>query len=189
MFAGDGARFVPLPAPSDHDVWRVLATVRRRIVRLARRHGIDVEGDGIVGGDLCDELAEESTLLAGLAGASVAGRSAIGADAGRHAVRLGRDGNAVSDDGSGAPCHAHIAGNACTQALPFPPPTGCLLAYTDESTMRAGFSVVAAASASAGRSVLPCRGHARRTSTAAQDHLRRSARSSGALASFVSRQR
>jgi len=48
VFDGDGARFVPPPAPSDREVWRVLATVRRRIVRLAQRHGIDVEGDGIV---------------------------------------------------------------------------------------------------------------------------------------------
>ena len=110
VFAGDGARFVPLPAPSDRDVWRVLATVRRRIVRLARRHGIDVEGDGIVDGDRRDELAEESPLLAGLAAASVAGRSAIGAEAGSRAVRLGRAAEAAPDDGSGAPCHAHIAG-------------------------------------------------------------------------------
>jgi hypothetical protein len=53
----------------------VLATVRRRIVRLARRSGIDVERDGIVDGDRRDELAEESPLLSGLAAASVAGRA------------------------------------------------------------------------------------------------------------------
>ena len=110
VFAGDGARFVPLPGPSDHDVWRVLATVRRRIMRLAQGHGIDLEGDGIVEGARLDQLAEESPLLAGLAAASVAGRSAIGADAGSRAVRLGRAPEAAPDDGSGAPCHAHIAG-------------------------------------------------------------------------------
>jgi hypothetical protein len=110
VFAGDGARFVPLPAPSDQDVWHVLATVRRRVVRLARRHGLDLEGDGIVDGARRDELAEESPLLAGLAAASVAGRSAIGADAGGPAVRLGRAPETASDDGAGAPCHAHMAG-------------------------------------------------------------------------------
>jgi len=110
VVADDGARFVPLPAPSDQDVWRVLATVRRRVVRLARRHGLDLEGDGIVDGARRDELAEESPLLAGLAAASVAGRSAIGADAGSRAVRLGRAAETAPEDGSGAPCHAHIAG-------------------------------------------------------------------------------
>ena len=110
VFAGHGARFVPLPAPSNHDVRRVLATVRRRIMRLAQGHGIDLEGDGIVEGARLDQLAEESPLLAGLAAASVAGRSAIGADAGSRAVRLGRAPEAAPDDGSGAPCHAHIAG-------------------------------------------------------------------------------
>ena len=110
VFGGDGARFVPLPAPSDRDVWRVLTTARRRIVRIAQAYGIDVEGDGIVEGARRDELAEESPLLAGLAAASVAGRSAIGAEAGSRAVRLGRAPEAAPDDGSGAPCHAHIAG-------------------------------------------------------------------------------
>ncbi|MBY0276821.1 transposase [Candidatus Binatia bacterium] len=110
VFAGDGAHFVPLPVPSDRDVWRVLLTVRRRIVRIAQGHGIDVEGDGIADDARRDELADESPLLAGLAAASVAGRSAIGADAGSRAVRLGHAPEAPPDDGSGAPRHAHIAG-------------------------------------------------------------------------------
>jgi hypothetical protein len=38
-------RFVPSPAPTDLDVLRLLTTVRRRIVRLVRRHGIDLEAD------------------------------------------------------------------------------------------------------------------------------------------------
>jgi len=74
VLAGDGACFLPLPAPSDEDVWRVLATVRRRIVRLARCNGIDVEGNGIIGGERRDELAKESPLLAGLAAASALAR-------------------------------------------------------------------------------------------------------------------
>ena len=110
VFGGDGTRFVPLPAPSDRDVWRVLTTARRRIVRIAQAYGIDVEGDGIVEGARRDELAEESPLLAGLAAASIAGRSAIGADAGSRAVRLGRAREAAPADGPGAPCHAYIAG-------------------------------------------------------------------------------
>jgi len=79
-------------------------------VRLARRHGIDVEGAGIVEADRRDELAEESPLLAGLAAASVAGRAAIGAEAGSRAVRLGRATEVAPDDGSVSPCHAHIGG-------------------------------------------------------------------------------
>jgi hypothetical protein len=110
VFTGDDARFVPLPAPSDRDVWRVLATVRRRIVRLARRHGIDVEGDGIVEGDRRDALAEESPLLAGLAAASVAGRAALGAEAGARTARYGRATETPPNDDARAPCHAHIAG-------------------------------------------------------------------------------
>ena len=110
VFTGDDARFVPLPAPSDHDVWCVLVTVRRRIVRLARRHGIDVEGDGIVEGDRRDALAEESPLLAGLAAASVAGRAALGAEAGARTARHGRATETPPHDDARAPCHAHIDG-------------------------------------------------------------------------------
>ena len=35
--------FVPTPAPTDLEVARLLAAVRRRIVRLVVRHGIDLE--------------------------------------------------------------------------------------------------------------------------------------------------
>ena len=41
--AEEGRRFVPLPAPTDREVGRLLAAVRRRIVRLVARHGIDLE--------------------------------------------------------------------------------------------------------------------------------------------------
>jgi len=59
-------------------------------------------------GDRRDELEEESPLLAGLAAASVAGRAAIGADAGSRARCLGRAAQAAPDEGSGAPCHARF---------------------------------------------------------------------------------
>jgi len=40
----DGAlRFAPAPAPTDLEIARLLASVRRRIVRLVLRHGIDLE--------------------------------------------------------------------------------------------------------------------------------------------------
>lgn len=73
----------------DHDVWRVLATGCSRVLRLARRLGIDVEGDGISVGERRGELADESSLLADLAGASLAERSVPRANAGARTPRIG----------------------------------------------------------------------------------------------------
>jgi hypothetical protein len=74
----DGSqRFVPLhEPPSDVEVARLLVAVRRRIIRLLRRHDIDLEGrfdDG-----RSDPLALESPVLAQVQGASVLGRVATG---------------------------------------------------------------------------------------------------------------
>ena len=58
-------RFAPAPAPSDLDVARLLASVRRRIVRLVARHGIDLEqpSDEV---DPADERLFECPVYAGI---------------------------------------------------------------------------------------------------------------------------
>ncbi len=100
--------FVPSPAPSDRDVARLLASIRARVVRLVKRRGIvlDQPGDDV---DRLDPLAEESPALAGLCGASVAGRVAIGPRSGQPVLRIGRDPDALWVTSSG-PCHAHLEG-------------------------------------------------------------------------------
>ena len=45
----------------------------------------------------------------------------MGAEAGSRAVRLGRAPEAAPDDGSGAPCHAHIAGFDLHAGSPYRP--------------------------------------------------------------------
>ena len=87
--AGAGAlRFLPLPAPTDEQVARVLATIHARVRRLLRQRGLDPEdpSDGTV-----DPLAEESPVLAGLASAAVQGRVALGPRAGARVLQVGRD--------------------------------------------------------------------------------------------------
>lgn len=106
---GDGRlRFVPSPAPTDRDVARLLASIRDRVVRLAKRHGIDLERPGDEA-DRLDPLADESPALAGICGASVAGRIATGAKAGQPVLRIGRDPDAPWITSTG-PRHAHVDG-------------------------------------------------------------------------------
>ena len=71
------ARFVPLPPPANGEVARLVDTIRRRVVRLARRRGIELE-QAEMAIHPSDALAEDSPLLAGICGASVAGRIATG---------------------------------------------------------------------------------------------------------------
>jgi hypothetical protein len=87
----DGSqRFVPLrEPPSDVEVARLLARVRGRILRLLRRHDIDLEGDSDDGRS--DPLALESPVLAQVQGASVIGRVATGPRAGQRVRRVGSD--------------------------------------------------------------------------------------------------
>ena len=61
--APDGAvRFVPSPRPpTDVEVGRLLATVRRRIVRLVRRHGLALDV-GAADGGIADGLALAAEL-------------------------------------------------------------------------------------------------------------------------------
>jgi hypothetical protein len=105
----DGSRrFVPLrEPPSDVEVARLLATVRCRIIRLLRRHDIDLEdssGDGP-----SDLLALESPVVAQIQGASVLGRVATGPRAGQRVLRLG-SGPTSPVVTTGGPRHAHIEG-------------------------------------------------------------------------------
>jgi hypothetical protein len=101
-------RFVPLPAPTDADVVRLLATVRRRIVRLVARHGIDLE-EPSTELQAADERLFESPLYAEIQGAAVAGRVVTGPRAGRPVQRLGRDRYADEVTSTG-PLHAHHSG-------------------------------------------------------------------------------
>jgi hypothetical protein len=105
----DGSqRFVPLhEPPSDVEVARLLVAARRRIIRLLRRHDIDLEGrldDG-----RSDPLALESPVLAQVQGASVLGRVATGPRAGQRVLRLGSDATAPLVI-TGGRRHAHIEG-------------------------------------------------------------------------------
>jgi hypothetical protein len=81
-------RFAPAPAPSDLDVARLLAAVRRRIVRLVARHGIDLEQPGNEA-DPADERLFESPVYAEIQGAAVVGPVATGPRAG-HPPGVGR---------------------------------------------------------------------------------------------------
>ena len=98
--------FHPAAAPSDAEVAAVLATVRQRVQRLLVRHGLE-PGDDATGP--ADRLAEASPVLAGIVGASVQGRVALGQRAGARVRRLGdaRDTPAVTSRG---PRQAHLEG-------------------------------------------------------------------------------
>jgi hypothetical protein len=88
-------RLVPLrEPPSDVEVARLLAAVRGRIIRLLRRHDIDLEG-GVDDGR-SDPLGLESPLLAQVQGASMLGRVATGPRAGQRVLRVGSDSTAAA---------------------------------------------------------------------------------------------
>ena len=93
--------------PSDVEVARLLAAVRGRIIRLLRRHDIDLEGSS--DDERSDPLALESPVLAPVQGASVLGRVATGPRAGQRVLRLGSD-RTVPPVTTGGPRHAHIEG-------------------------------------------------------------------------------
>ena len=83
-----------------------LATIRQRVQRLLVRHGLEPADDAT---GPADRLAEESPVLAGIVGASVQGRVALGQRAGARVRRLGdaRDTAAVTSRG---PRQAHLEG-------------------------------------------------------------------------------
>jgi hypothetical protein len=103
--AADGTlRFHAAAAPSDHEVARLLATIRTRVHRLLARRGLDPASDPAV-----DPLAEESLALAGITGASVQGRVALGPRAGARVLQVGRDPDAPWVTSRG-PRQAHLEG-------------------------------------------------------------------------------
>jgi hypothetical protein len=83
-----------------------LATIRQRVQRLLVRRGLE-PGDDATGP--ADRLAEESPVLAGIVGASVQGRVALGQRAGARVRRLGdaRDVEVVTSRGAR---QAHLEG-------------------------------------------------------------------------------
>jgi hypothetical protein len=101
-----GLEFHPAPGPSADEVGAILARIRARVGRLLRRRGLAPEDDAT---GLVDRLGEESPLLAGLVSASVPGRVALGARAGRQVRRLG-DEAAAEGVMSRGPRQAHLDG-------------------------------------------------------------------------------
>ncbi len=106
----DGSqRFVALATPpTDLEVARLLAAVRRRIVRLVRRHGIDLDAP-FDDEQSTDPLLLDSSALAAMQGASVLGRVATGPRAGHLVMRLGADPTSPLVSTAG-PRHAHTEG-------------------------------------------------------------------------------
>jgi Putative transposase len=98
--------FHPAPGPSDVEVAAALATICHHVKALLVRHGLE-PGDDATGS--ADWLADESPVLAGIVGASVQGRVALGPRAGARVRRLGdaRDTAAVTSRG---PRQAHLEG-------------------------------------------------------------------------------
>ena len=98
--------FHPAEPPTDADVARLLATVRRRVQRLLARRGLD-------GGDASeappDPFTEEAPALAGISSASVQGHVALGPRAGARVLQIGREPNAPWVTSRG-PCQAHLEG-------------------------------------------------------------------------------
>jgi hypothetical protein len=80
--------------------------IRHRVRRLLVRHGLEPADDAT---GPADRLAEESPVLAGIVGASVQGRVALGSRAGARVRRLGdaRDTETVTSRG---PRQAHLEG-------------------------------------------------------------------------------
>ncbi|MBI4609737.1 MAG: transposase [Candidatus Rokubacteria bacterium] len=101
-----GLEFHPAPPPSDEEVARVLATIRRGVRRLLARRGLE-PGDEATGSP--DRLAEESLSLSGIVSASVQGRVALGPRAGARVRRLGREPDPEGVTSRG-PRQAHLDG-------------------------------------------------------------------------------
>jgi hypothetical protein len=95
-------RFHAASPPTDEDVHRVVARVRRRLERL-----------GVVGATVAEEdadpLADESAALASLSRAAILGRTTLGHRAGRGPVGVGADPDAPWVERH-VPLHAHDAG-------------------------------------------------------------------------------
>jgi len=95
-------RFHPAAPPTDADVRRVVARVRRRLERCGLT-------GATMSGEYADPLADESAVLASFAQAAILGRAALGPRAGRGPVRVGADPDAPWVDRH-VPLHAHDGG-------------------------------------------------------------------------------
>ena len=100
----DTLEFHPAEPPSDEDVARLLAVIRRRVLRLLVRRGLAALDWADV-----DPLAEESAALAGISSAAVQGRVALGPRAGARVIQIGREPDAPWVISRG-PCQAHLEG-------------------------------------------------------------------------------
>jgi hypothetical protein len=98
--------FHPACGPSDAEVAQVLGTIQRRGGRLLRRRGLAPDADD-TGRE--DPVAETSVALAGILGASVQGRVALGVRAGAPVRRLGGGVRQVRG-GARGPRNAHLDG-------------------------------------------------------------------------------
>src|SRR6266478_5787270 len=103
---GGALAFHPAPAPSDAEVAAALATIRHRVQRLLVRRGLEPADDAT---GPADRLADESPVLAGIVGASVQGRMALGSRAGARVRRLG-DARDTATLTSRGPRQAHLEG-------------------------------------------------------------------------------
>jgi len=115
-------RFLPLPAPTDGEVARVLASVRRRIIRLVGRHGVDLEEPSGEAQPF-DERLFECPMYAAIQGAAVLGRVATGPRAGGPVQRVGRDRYAAEITSTGH-CTPTSRASICMRGWPCRRATG-----------------------------------------------------------------
>ena len=94
--------------PSEAKVAEILALIRDRIQRLLQRRGLAPEDDAT---GPVNRLAEEFLVLAGIVGASVQGRVALGPRAGARVRRFG-DARATATVTSRGPRQAYLEGFA-----------------------------------------------------------------------------
>ena len=84
-----GIRFRALPPPDTAEVLRGLSDTAARMLRALTKRGLGVDSAEE------DPLAKRNPVLAAIYAAALQGRAALGADAGRPLVRLGREGGAT----------------------------------------------------------------------------------------------
>ncbi len=92
--------------PIDEEVAELLIKIRKRILRLLKRRGIEIEGDD---SSTWDPLADEYPTLSGVYSASIQNMIATGPRAGCRVIRIGRDPYAVPVL-SRSERHAHLDG-------------------------------------------------------------------------------
>ena len=121
VYIEDGGilRFHETMPPTDDEMDRLLGTIDRRVHRLLARRGVL---DDLGEGSTADPWREEAPVLAGIAGASVQGRRALGDRAGATVRRCGASAEllALAPSGRG-PYHARGNGFDLHAAVVVPP--------------------------------------------------------------------